>query len=122
MEIIDLEAIRRLEQLNVPGSPRSEDIVNQLIGIFIGKSSERGRELREAVEKMDFEAVFAAAHAFRSGSVNLGLSALSSLCERIESAARAQDPAEIRRLQPEFSRSWSESVAALERLREERLK
>jgi HPt (histidine-containing phosphotransfer) domain-containing protein len=58
---------------------------------FLSDSEERLRSIRDAFAASDAPALRHAAHSFKGSCGNMGASVLSSLCKRLEEAARHSD-------------------------------
>ena len=78
---IDHTALDQIRELSRADSP---DLLNQVITLYLGSSSELVAQLTEAVETGDTEALRRAAHDLRSSSAHLGATRLSVLCRRLE--------------------------------------
>ena len=84
-----------------------EDEYPLLVETFLSDSEERLRSIREASAVSDAPALRHAAHSFKGSCGNMGASVLSSLCKRLEEAARQNDLASaqslIGKVEHEFS-------------------
>jgi HPt (histidine-containing phosphotransfer) domain-containing protein len=65
------------------------DLVERVIGIYIGDAPNRLRAIREAVIGGDAAAAARAAHALKTASANVGALRLAALCRRLETSGRA---------------------------------
>ena len=82
-----------LEQLRAVGRPE-DDLVAELLSIFLEQLDDILAELAAAVEAGDDRRVLAAAHNLKGSSANLGATAFSEVAALIESAAETgSDPA-----------------------------
>ncbi|QRY82174.1 Hpt domain-containing protein [Pseudomonas sp. PDNC002] len=68
-----------------------EDEYPLLVETFLSDSEERLRSIREATAAADAPALRHAAHSFKGSCGNMGANVLSSLCKRLEEAARQND-------------------------------
>lgn len=68
-----------------------EDEYPLLVETFLGDSEERLRSIREAFAASDAPTLRHAAHSFKGSCGNMGAAVLSSLCKRLEEAARHND-------------------------------
>ena len=83
---IDLQVLERMRAL---GGNGGASLVTKLIGVYLGDAPGRLRSLQEAVTRGDTATMGATAHAIKSASANLGATALSELCRRMEGLGRA---------------------------------
>lgn len=83
---IERDALESLALLADEG----EDLVGEILDLFLEDSNERMRAMTDAVRAKDPEEAARAAHAMKSSSRNVGARALSELCRQIESGARDQ--------------------------------
>lgn len=90
--ILDPEKLDDLERLGGP------EFVNDLVGEFLAESDRLVRDLSDAAADEDVTAFREAAHALRSGSANVGATAIFELClaSRQISAAELADDGERR--------------------------
>jgi signal transduction histidine kinase/DNA-binding response OmpR family regulator len=64
------------------------ELLTKMIDLFLQDAPQRMAAIREAMQRGDGPAVAGAAHAFKSASANLGASALSAMCKRLEREGR----------------------------------
>jgi len=69
----------------------SEELVDEIIPIFIKDNSERMQVLSQAVEKNDIGEIKFYAHSLRGASATIGAVAISELSRQLEAAARESD-------------------------------
>jgi CheY-like chemotaxis protein/HPt (histidine-containing phosphotransfer) domain-containing protein len=82
---IDGKALDNIRALQPPGGP---DLLSRVIGLYLSGSPKLLRDLREAAQRGDADAIRMAAHTLKSSSANLGAVMLSSLCKEMEARAR----------------------------------
>jgi two-component system sensor histidine kinase/response regulator len=84
------------------------DFLAEIATVYLGDAPQRLAAIRAAVAASDPKAVATAAHAFKSGSGNVGAMALHALCEELEVAGRQgkmEDAADtVARLEREYGR------------------
>ena len=85
-----------------------DDFLAEIAAIYLGDAPQRLAAIRAAVAASDPRAVAAAAHAFKSGSGNVGAMAVHDLCEELEVAGKQgkmEDAADaVARLEREYGR------------------
>jgi len=94
-----------------------EDFLIELIDVYLDEMPSRLVQLRKAFDDGDADALIREAHTLKSGSANVGATALSALAQQIEFAGRSGKldcmAGDIERLQEEFA----EVKATLQALR-----
>lgn len=65
--------------------------INWLIDLFINELPNYIKELQQALNSADGEAIYLAAHKFKGSSSNLGAVAMIALCRQLEEIGRAGD-------------------------------
>ena len=80
-----------LDDLRALESETGADLLNQVIGAYLGSSGELARALREGVEAGDAAAMARAAHTLKSSSAQVGARKLAALCKEMEARGRAGD-------------------------------
>jgi signal transduction histidine kinase/CheY-like chemotaxis protein/HPt (histidine-containing phosphotransfer) domain-containing protein len=79
---VDLKRLTRLRyELQAPGEP---DVVTELIEMFLEDTMPLLKNIREALEQNNPEALKEAAHTLKGSSGNLGAVALSGMCKTIQ--------------------------------------
>ena len=86
-------------------SPSNPAFVRELIAIFLEEAPARIETLRDAIADRDPVATWRAAHAFKSGCVNIGALRLVALCDAIEKHGRS---GEVEPIGPLFATIESE--------------
>lgn len=81
---IDLSVLDDLRELGAG----DDDVLQELVELFLEQTPPRLEELREAVDREDWPALDALARNLRSSCVHLGAIRLASFCEALEAAAR----------------------------------
>ena len=84
LPVLDTDVIMSLRELG----GGHDDLLIELIDLFLMDVSERSQELVEATDAGDAHRVSEAAHALKSSSANLGALSLSMVCADVESHAR----------------------------------
>jgi CheY-like chemotaxis protein/HPt (histidine-containing phosphotransfer) domain-containing protein len=78
---LDAKTLERLREVG-PG------FVREIAAIYLEDAPARMTALRDAVQRRDAQALSATAHAFKSGSGNIGATAVHDLCAELESMGR----------------------------------
>jgi HPt (histidine-containing phosphotransfer) domain-containing protein len=95
----------------------AEDIVRELIGVYLEDAPGLLRELRQALDVNDASILDRAAHTLKSSSATLGAKGLAALCLELERSARSGDTsiasdqveridAELQRVSDELRAPW----------------
>jgi CheY-like chemotaxis protein len=96
-----LDALRAL-----PG--KTGNLLGRVIGVYLDSSPELAERIEGALRADDPESLYAAAHALKSSSANVGATELARLCQRIEALARKADfkaaAAAVQALKREYGR------------------
>ena len=82
---IDEKALDAIRALQRPGRP---DILQKVVGLYLGNSPNLLVSLKAAIENNEPEGVRAAAHSLKSSSANLGAASLAALCKVLEDMGR----------------------------------
>jgi len=83
------QALKQIKSLRRPDGP---DLFKRIVDLYLTNSRTLLGTLREAVIGSDAGAVVHAAHSLKSSSANVGATALSELCAKMEAGAQAGDP------------------------------
>jgi len=94
----------------------SPDFVREIAVVYLDDAPARLAALREAVQKQDAHAVSTAAHAFRSGSANIGATAVSALCGELERMGREESLSDAARTLADLEREYARVEQALREL------
>ena len=92
------------------------DFVSQFIQAYITESDKHIPSMGEALKAKESEALFKAAHTMKGGSGNVGAMHLSSICQKLQMAAREARWEECAELVPQVE---AEHVRVVEALRAE---
>jgi signal transduction histidine kinase/CheY-like chemotaxis protein len=124
--IVEEELVRVLERF-LPRSPLDEQVldrlravspgfVRQIALIYLEDAPVRLAALREAVQQQDAHAIATAAHAFKSGSGNIGATRLAALCGELELMGREENLADAARTLADLEREYTKVMQALREL------
>lgn len=84
-----------------------EDEYPVLLDTFLADSDERLRNLQQALQATDAQALRLAAHSFKGSCSNMGAPLLAGLCKQLEEAARREQldvaPGLIEQVEREFA-------------------
>lgn len=86
--------VKVLQSLRKMAGARASDVLAQVVDNYIEQAPQLLQAMRTAVAKKDAVALHQAAHGLRSTSANLGATALSQLCKKLEAMAKAGITAE----------------------------
>ncbi len=100
---LDTATLDRLRELG------DEDILKELVDVFVQDATFRLTALREAIANSDFAAVEQAVHTLKGSSANLGAIRLTALCaelqETVKSGEGSRTPDLLEHLEIEFERT-----------------
>jgi len=116
MNVIDSETIEALRSLQEEGE---DDLLVELIDLFLQDAPGRIAAIRSAVESRDWIGVAERAHSLKGSCASLGAVQMATLCARLETVGRdvTQRPGAVG-LQEELERQYGLVRDALERLRD----
>ncbi|MFC3342880.1 ATP-binding protein [Paenibacillus abyssi] len=103
----------------LPWDEQDRELLKQLIGMYRQDMPGKLCLLKEAVEAADYNQMGQIAHAIKSASVSVGLSALGQLLAGFEQHARAQDMIICGALLDEIEGLFKESCEAFDRMIEQ---
>src|SRR5262245_30203339 len=86
MDLLDHETLRSLRELQEDGD---DDLLGELIDLFLADAPGRMDAIRDAVTRQDWTAVTAPAHSLKGSCGSLGALPLAELCARLEHCGRA---------------------------------
>lgn len=109
-DVIDWQHLEGLRELQQEGE---EDILGELIDLFVADAPERLSALAAAVEGGDANGVRSEAHALKGSCANLGAIQMAQACAEIEARARDNDIREAPRLLSELNTEFDRARAAL---------
>jgi HPt (histidine-containing phosphotransfer) domain-containing protein len=89
-EVLDPAVLDTLRQLTVPGE---EDVLAQVLTLFLAEVPPRVQRLTEACRAGDAVAMQRAAHSLKGSSGNIGARALYDVCRQIDERGKAGDVA-----------------------------
>jgi len=84
--VLDPAQLGVLRQLGSAGHP---DFLATLVETFLGLTTDRSAELREASDRADASAVEHGAHALKGSAATMGATLLAQACAEVEDAARS---------------------------------
>jgi two-component system, sensor histidine kinase and response regulator len=87
-DALDAAVVERLERL---GEAAGEDLMGQLIILYLASADDRVVELRSALAAHDASATHRAAHSLTGASANIGALRLSRLCAALSLSGEADD-------------------------------
>ena len=77
-----------MQQLQDLGGDSEPGLFDELLGLYMTDARRRIRELQEARDRRDWPILEYAAHALKSGSLNIGANSVAELCHHLELAVR----------------------------------
>ena len=106
-------SINRQALDNIRNLQGGETILARIIDIYLEESPLILSEMHEAVTLGDADAMYKAAHKFKSSSANLGADRLAKLCKELETQGRAGSTDGAGRLLAEISSEYELAQVAL---------
>lgn len=85
MNILDTETLAALRSLQEDGE---DDLLAELIDLFLEDAPERLASIRAAVEASDWVGLAERAHSLKGSCASLGAVSMASLCGRLEAMGR----------------------------------
>lgn len=110
--IIDEDQLASLRELN---EDDEDDIVTELINIFVKHSPETLDLLSDAVKADDRPQVVKLAHKLKGSCANLGAEYMRNLCQDLEENGTSMDAAKMNSMIEEVKNAYSELVEVLDR-------
>jgi len=105
-DVLDQAQLGVLRQL---GSTDRPDFLAGLVAKFLGPTTDRMIELREASDRADAQAVERGAHALKGSAATMGATLLAQACAEVEDAGRSgrlgEVPDGLRRVAVELDRA-----------------
>lgn len=86
--LIDVHALKAIEELQRPGKP---DLLSRVTELFRTESPKCIQQVEEGLETVDMPGIRDAAHTLKSSSAYLGAKSLSERCRDLETAAREEN-------------------------------
>ncbi len=108
---LDREVLKGLESI---GGDASNNILRQVISIYLDNSAELMERVRKAFAACDEDSVRSSAHALKSSSGNVGATRLADLCRQIELLAKKENLVAASRIQAELEAEYGHVRHALE--------
>jgi two-component system sensor histidine kinase/response regulator len=108
--VLDAAAIGRLRHLAEAVAQPGEDLIGQLVGIFVEDSRTRFAELAAAWRRGDSAVACRAAHTIKGSAANLGASRVVLLARAIEQLCRddaACDEVALESLRVALDEAWA---------------
>lgn len=86
MDVLDQEALNALRSLQ---DDDDDDLLGELIDLFLQDAPARMTVIRDAVAREDWQALSAAAHSLKGSCGSLGAVRMAELCGRLERYGRS---------------------------------
>ncbi|MFK7822841.1 MAG: Hpt domain-containing protein [Oligoflexales bacterium] len=112
LKIIDESQLEALRELNEPGE---DDIVTELIDIFISHSPQTLDLLKESILKQDRQNINKLAHKLKGSCSNLGAELMRNHCQFLEENAETLDWEEVNNRSEEIEKAYHQVVDILEK-------
>jgi CheY-like chemotaxis protein len=109
---IDSEAIKRLQDLE---DDNNQDLVKDLIQIFIDTSPEVIKNLKKSLQEENFQALSRQAHSFKSTCNNIGATRMGSIAAQLEKAKSQDDLTTLHKLVDALNEEYQVAVQELKR-------
>jgi len=93
---------------------RKSNLLERLIHAYFEEAPQYFQHLRRAAEEIDLGAVRQYAHALKSCSGNLGAQRLAAICQKVETAAHAEDTASVAAHMLHAGREFCDAEQALQ--------
>jgi len=110
-EAVDHKVLEGLRDL----SAEDEDLVSELIDLFLGDVPDHLTMLREALEKDDAASMERGAHTLKGSSANMGARPMAGILDQLQKAGSSGDlshaPGLFSSLEDEFGRVWEALLA-----------
>jgi len=111
--VIDLEAVRRLQALNEPGLP---DIVKELFTMFVNTTPAKIQKITDCARKNDLTNFRIETHGLKSASAGIGATDVSEICSRLEKLAESFSLPKADVLLKELNVAFEEAKNALSKV------
>jgi HPt (histidine-containing phosphotransfer) domain-containing protein len=85
MDVLDMNALEALRSLQEDGE---EDLLAELIDLFLEDAPTRITSLREAITREDWSAMGSWAHSLKGSCGSLGATHMADLCAKLEAMGR----------------------------------
>lgn len=93
-----------------------EELLAQIIDTYLGYAPNQMTKLQDAAQRMDIEALWKAAHSFKSSSRSVGANHLGELCEKLERLGRAAETMTALALVPTLKQEYLRTIEYLQTL------
>lgn len=103
LDVINHNALDNIRALAGEGS---ENLLNQIIEIFLNDMPEKISQLEQAHQQQDLGNLRAIAHSMKSASANLGAMRVSALFKELENAGRSNEPEDVPVLLERLNREY----------------
>ena len=108
---IDEQVLRQLQTL---GTQIGSDVLQEVISLFMSITPPLRKELQQAIDQQDFDAISRLAHKQRGSVVNLGAANLARLLKELEYAANDRQLKKIDTLGGEVETEFSRVTTTLQ--------
>lgn len=108
---IDWSVLDSLKMLQRPGKP---DLLKRLMTLYLGSSPGLMRDITNAVEARDGQALMNAAHALKSSSMSLGAKEFATTCATLEQLGRTNTLDEAQALQRQAETEFAAVCSAFQ--------
>ncbi len=109
-EVLDCQRLEELRRMDPKHGP---DLGRKVASVYLETSARQLEELHQSVAADDVEGVRRLAHALKSGSANIGLTALAGLCRSLEACGRERRLADAGQLLAEVASAHAAGSEAL---------
>lgn len=107
-EILDSQTLARLKEWG------GENLVAQMVQLFLKNSPSRIEQIRAGVDTGDIRETEKGSHSLKSSAANVGAHAVRTISAALERAAHDGNVDEVTRLVPELERAYEQARGALE--------
>ena len=111
MTVIDSKTLESLRELD---GGNGEDLVGELIDIFLEQAPQRVDGIKKAIAAADARSLSSQAHSLKGSAANFGADALTAICQRFETGGRKGSLGELRALLPDLDREFQAVCVALQ--------
>lgn len=108
---LDLAVLSELRALSQPG----EDVLGEVLGLFLGQVPQQLESLRSALEARDRHASHQVAHRLKGSALAMGARQMAAACGLVEQAARDGDLGLAARYAATLDDEFQTAGVALER-------
>jgi HPt (histidine-containing phosphotransfer) domain-containing protein len=115
--VIDSEALRQFDDLNVEGEP---DILVELIDSYLRTSPPKFDLIAQSVKAKNYSELKLQAHSLKSSSMTLGAKEVGQLCQQMESHQGNPSAPPVDELFAKFEAAFHQACAELKEIRDKR--